>query len=75
MRKVLLVLAVLSFVFFGICHGSARAEDNKWTRLVEESGKVIDEVQSMPDQGYPKTSSPDVPPSLYSHRRYRPVSS
>lgn len=31
----------------------AYAED-KWTRLVEESGKVLEEVQQMPDQGIPE---------------------
>ncbi len=30
------------------------ANDNKWTRLVEESGKVLGEVQRMPDQGIPE---------------------
>jgi len=32
---------------------AAHAEDNKWTRLVEESGKVLAEIQEMPDQGIP----------------------
>ena len=31
---------------------NANAED-KWSRLVEESGRVLDEVQKMPDQGIP----------------------
>jgi len=30
------------------------AEDNKWSRLVEESGKVLSEVQQMPDQSIPE---------------------
>ncbi len=34
---------------------AALAEDsNKWTRLVEESGKVLTEVQQMPDQSIPE---------------------
>lgn len=32
---------------------AAWAESNKWTRLVEESGKVLAEVQQMPDEGIP----------------------
>lgn len=35
-----------------ILTGSACA-DNKWNALVEESGKVLAEVQEMPDQGIP----------------------
>jgi lipid-binding SYLF domain-containing protein len=33
---------------------SVGAEENKWTRLVDESGKVLDEIQQMPDQGIPE---------------------
>jgi lipid-binding SYLF domain-containing protein len=29
------------------------AEDNKWTRLVEECGKVMEDAQAMPDQRIP----------------------
>lgn len=36
------------------CPGYAGAEDNKWSRLVEESGKVLSEIQQMPDQGIPE---------------------
>jgi lipid-binding SYLF domain-containing protein len=32
---------------------TAFAEDNKWTALIEESGKVLGEIQDMPDQGIP----------------------
>jgi lipid-binding SYLF domain-containing protein len=28
--------------------------ENKWTALVEESGKVLSEIQKMPDQGIPE---------------------
>jgi len=28
--------------------------DNKWTNLVEESGKVLADIQQMPDQGIPE---------------------
>ena len=30
------------------------AESNKWTRLVEESGRVLGEIQQMPDQSIPE---------------------
>lgn len=43
------VVVLACFVFLPV---SASA-DNKWTRLVEESGKVLSEVQQMPDQGIP----------------------
>ncbi|MBU4375917.1 MAG: lipid-binding SYLF domain-containing protein [Candidatus Omnitrophica bacterium] len=43
-------------LFFSIVilllQGSAIAE-NKWTALVEESGKVLAEIQQMPDEGIP----------------------
>jgi len=45
-----LFLAV-SMAFLPAC---ARAENNKWTRLVEESGKVLSEIQDMPDQSIPE---------------------
>jgi len=44
------VILAIVFVLFGI---NARAETSKWARLVEESGKVLEEVQKMPDQGIP----------------------
>ena len=46
------VIAVLaSFVFISTV---VIAEENKWTRLVEESGKVLAEIQQMPDQSIPE---------------------
>lgn len=53
MKKVTLLVTLLvlvSFVFFAVC---ARAE-NKWEALVEEAGKVLREVQMMPDQSIPE---------------------
>ncbi len=44
------IILTFSMILFGT---NARAEDNKWTRLVEESGRVLDEVQQMPDTGIP----------------------
>ena len=50
--KILAVAVFLiSFVFFTV---NAQAEENKWTRLIDESGKVLSEVQEMPDQGIPE---------------------
>lgn len=53
MKKVLIsTLAILStLTTIAIV---AHAQSNKWTRLVEESGKVLDEIQRMPDQGIPE---------------------
>ena len=46
-----IIAALFSFTFSsaGYC-----AEDTKWSRLVEESGKVLSEVQQMPDQSIPE---------------------
>ena len=54
------ILIIAIFVFFAINPVPSFAldknpvNDNKWTRLVEESGKVLGEVQKMPDQGIPE---------------------
>ena len=55
MRKTYLciIMIFLSYFIFGALNGWA-TEDNKWTRLIEESGKVLAEVQQMPDQGIPE---------------------
>lgn len=51
-KGVVLFAAILSvFIFFST---DTLAEENKWTRLVEESGKVLDEIQQMPDQNIPE---------------------
>lgn len=39
-----------SFIFYST---RISAEENKWTNLVEESGKVLSEIQKMPDQSIP----------------------
>ena len=52
MRKIFVVMAVvISFIFTS---AGAHAADSKWTNLVEESGKVLDEIQKMPDQSIPE---------------------
>lgn len=53
MKKIKLLLGITliaSAALFGV---NAGAENNKWTRLVEESGRVLAEVQQMPDEGIP----------------------
>ena len=54
MRKVILLILSVFIVCFAIAVNGARAEENKWTRLVKESGRVLSEVQQMPDQSIPK---------------------
>ena len=53
MKKFVLIsiFMVASMIMF--LAGDANAE-NKWEGLVEESGKVLGEVQEMPDQGIPE---------------------
>jgi SH3 domain-containing YSC84-like protein 1 len=44
-------VAILSMIMFPATNTYA---DNKWTNLVEESGKVLADIQQMPDQGIPE---------------------
>src|SRR3989338_3679204 len=50
LKALLGIILTASLVFFV---QNAQAESNKWTRLVEESGKVLAEAQQMPDEGMP----------------------
>ena len=50
-KALLVTVFLISFIIFAV---NVRAEENKWTRLVDESGKVLSEVQEMPDQGIPE---------------------
>jgi len=52
MKKFIVLVAVIFLV--AQTTSAYAAADNKWTRLVEESGKVLREVQQMPDQGIPE---------------------
>lgn len=52
MRERLLIIGIVISICFVFLPVSANA-DNKWERLIEESGKVLSEVQQMPDQGIP----------------------
>ena len=54
MRKVILSAVAVFIVCFAIAVNGARAEGNKWTRLVAESGMVLSDVQQMPDQSIPR---------------------
>lgn len=44
------ILVLLALVFYSI---NAIAED-KWSNLIEEAGKVLSEIQKMPDQSIPE---------------------
>ncbi len=53
MKKYLLAAVVI--LSFALLSSSVNlyAKENKWTRLVEESGLVLDQIQQMPDQNIP----------------------
>jgi lipid-binding SYLF domain-containing protein len=51
-RYIACVFAVTLIASFALASGSYA--DNKWTNLVEESGKVLAEIQEMPDQSIPE---------------------
>ncbi len=54
MRSIKLgIIFIAIFIIFGSLSAEVRAED-KWVRLVEESGRVLDEIQRMPDQSIPE---------------------
>lgn len=52
--KKLVILFSLAVVLSALLPVVVNAEDNKWTRLVEEAGKVLAEIQQMPDQSIPE---------------------
>lgn len=52
MRSMRTMLCAVLILSLALLPGSADA-GNKWTRLVEESGLVLKEIQQMPDQGIP----------------------
>lgn len=47
-------LAVLSLILIASCAASSAHAESRWGRLVEESGRVLGEIQQMPDQGIPE---------------------
>ena len=54
MKKYFVALDIILFFAFMISSVNACAGDNKWSRLVEESGLVLDQIQQMPDQNIPE---------------------
>lgn len=51
-RNILCMIFLSVFVFYSGT-SSVFAETNKWTKLVETSGKVLSEIQKMPDESIP----------------------
>jgi lipid-binding SYLF domain-containing protein len=49
-RPLFCAVFLICFIF---CYNASAASD-KWTRLVEESAKVLTEIQKMPDQSIPE---------------------
>jgi len=54
MKKYFVVIGVVLFFALAVSSVNLYAEDNKWSRLVEESGRVLDQIQQMPDQNVPE---------------------
>lgn len=54
MKKYFVAAGTVLFFVLVISSVNAYAENNKWTRLVEESGRVLDQIQQMPDQNIPE---------------------
>lgn len=52
MKKTALV--ILSLMLIASCAVSSAYAESRWGRLVEESGRVLGEIQQMPDQGIPE---------------------
>ncbi len=49
-----LALSVLSFMLIASCALPIAYAESRWGRLVEESGRVLGEIQQMPDQSIPE---------------------
>lgn len=54
MRRLLLSIFLSFIASLLVCVESRGEVENKWTNLIEESGKVLQEIQQMPDQGIPE---------------------
>ena len=54
MKRLSAVLIAVTLVTALVLPIHRAAAENKWARLVEESGLVLDEVQQMPDQSIPE---------------------
>lgn len=53
MKRLLIFVVSIALGCSALFAGNAHA-DNKWEALVEESGRVLGEIQQMPDQGIPE---------------------
>ncbi len=53
MRRLAIMLSIIVTLAFSLLCPFAHAE-NRWSRLVEESGQVLSEIQQMPDQSIPE---------------------
>ena len=51
--KIFYTIALSALFVAGLVLPGTAVAENKWARLVEESGKVLDEIQQMPDQSIP----------------------
>ena len=54
MKKYFAAAGIVLFIALVNPALTVNAEDNKWSRLVEESGLVLDQIQQMPDQNIPE---------------------
>jgi lipid-binding SYLF domain-containing protein len=54
MKKYFIATGIVLLFALAVSSVNANAEDNKWSRLVEESGLVLDQIQQMPDQNIPE---------------------
>lgn len=54
MRKHFIAVGIVLFVALIMYPLTANAQENKWSRLVEESGLVLEQIQQMPDQNIPE---------------------
>lgn len=54
MKKYFVAAGIILFFALIVTSVNAYAEDNKWSRLVEESGLVLNQIQQMPDQNIPE---------------------
>ena len=54
MKRFFVVAGIVLFIVLVMSPLVVNAGDNKWSRLVEESGLVLDQIQQMPDQNIPE---------------------
>jgi lipid-binding SYLF domain-containing protein len=54
MKKYFMIIGIVLFVTLAVSPLAVNAEENKWSRLVTESGLVLEQIQQMPDQNIPE---------------------